>query len=152
MEEMRSVPLFKSFKIIWEEGKNSPIRVKETMIITNNAVSFIRTSINDFDPDDLNLNVRCKWHFKTNDIEFETALNKVCLYFLNHMEPCEVGEMTEYSMFTIEVLRFNEKESVRKTFKGHLRDYDYEGLLDIIEGFIPTHCFMPYFIEDYPNN
>lgn len=150
MEELRSVPLFESFKIIWEEGKDSPIRVRETMIITNNRVNFIRTSINELTDDDPYSDINCKWSFKTDDVEFETALNSVCLYFLNHMEPTMVKSKTEYSYFTIEVKKYNEKKSIKKSFLGHLRDYEYETLLDLIEGFIPKHSLAPYFIEDYP--
>lgn len=150
MEELRSVPLFEFFKIVWEEGEDSPIRVRETMIITNNRVNFIRTSINELSNDDLYSDISCKWSFKTNDVEFETALNSVCLYFLNHMEPTMINRKTEYSNFTIEVKKYNEKKSIKKSFLGHLRDYEYETLLDLIEGFIPKHSLVPYFIEDYP--
>ena len=151
MEELRSVPLFESFKIIWEEGKESPLRVRETMIITNNRVNFIRMSVNELTNEDPYSNINCKWSFKTDDIEFETALNAVCLYFLNHMEPTMINNKNKYSYFTIEVKKYNEKKLIKKSFLGHLRDYEYGTLLDLLEGFIPNHIFVPYFIEDYSN-
>ena len=62
-----------------------------------------------------------------------------------------INNKNNYSYFTIEVKKYNEKKGIKKLFIGHLRDYEYNTLLDMLEGFIPKHALVPYFIEDYSN-
>ena len=146
MEEMRSVPLFDWFKIIWEDGYNSPVRTKETFIITNNSVSFIRTSVNELEINDPFSDIKCKWHFKTNDLDFEARLNAVCLNFLNHYDSRKNVERDGSSIFTIEARKHNDK-LIKRQYKDTLEDNDLEVLLELVEEFIPKHAFKPFFIN-----
>lgn len=149
MSMCERIPLFRWFKITWEETFYCLARCKEKMIINNNSVRFIREPYDDILHDDFGPEEKCKWSFNTDDENFEEKLNILCIYFINHREKYHKVKGTDSPVFTIETKRYD-GVIVKDRYYFNMKLNEMDKLIEYIMEFIPKNAQIPFFIEGSP--
>lgn len=149
MSVCERIPLFKWFKITWEDGYFCLAQSKEKLIITNKSIKFTREPIHNFAYEEYGTYDKCKWSFSTDDDYYEEKLNILCIYFLNHKEKFHKINGCDTPIFTIEVKRYD-GEIIKDHYCFDMKTNEMDKLIEYIMEYIPKNAQKPYFIEGYP--